>query len=181
MKIFSLSLSLPLFPDYTHTHHHFSKLVWRDITRSTTRIPAKSILPRISKPFVYLEPPFHYLETARFFFLSRKREHRKQGGRVVFHRGRGYPFGYLSIRRNIYRWSHDRLRSSFCSFCSMMKRGGGESNDGRRALFNPWNVLTSPHERRNYDGSLGRSVLVNKRSSPLSPPAITGDTRSLIW
>lgn len=120
MKIFSLSLFL--FPDYTHTHtHHFSKLVWRDITRST--IPAKSILPRISKPFVYLEPPFHYLETARFFFLSRKREHRKQEGEGDGLPSRSrlsfwlfvHPVKYLPL-------NHDRLRSSFCSFCSTMKR-----------------------------------------------------------
>lgn len=76
MQIFSLS---SLFPNYTHTHTIVSSnWSWRDIARSTTRISAKSILlllpslPRISKPFVYLEPPFHYLETARFFFLSQQ-------------------------------------------------------------------------------------------------------------
>lgn len=47
----------------------------------------------------------------------------------------------------------------------------GESNDGRRTLFNPSNVLTSPHERRNYDGSLGSSSVLVKRKQAFIPPS----------
>lgn len=108
MQIFSLSPSL--YSQITHTHTIISSnWSWSDITRSTTRIPAKSILPsfpRISKPFVYLEPPFHYLETARFFFLSQQTlvwtKTEEEAQEEIVHRGRGFlhPFGYSSILGN---------------------------------------------------------------------------------
>lgn len=79
MQIFSLS---SLFPNYTHTHTHTPSFlqtglgaILQGLQRESQRKASSSFLsslPRISKPFVYLEPPFHYLETARFFFLSQQ-------------------------------------------------------------------------------------------------------------
>ena len=56
MQIFSLS---SLFPNYTHTHHRFFKLVLARYCKVYNENPSE-------------EPPFHYLETARFFFLSQQ-------------------------------------------------------------------------------------------------------------
>lgn len=75
MQIFSLS---SLFPNYTHIHHRFFKLVLARYCKvynenpSEKHPPPPSFPSKNSKPFVYLEPPFHYLETARFFFLSQQ-------------------------------------------------------------------------------------------------------------
>lgn len=154
MQIFHLSLSL--YFQITHTHTIISSnWSWRDITRSTTRIPAKSILlpsfPRISKPFVYLEPPFHYLETARFFFLSQQTFRLDEDGRGSTgnrgerrarpSRSRFSPSFWLFVHPSswstvkIFAVNRDWLRFSFYHSVDDKRKGRIWNNDGLR--FNP--------------------------------------------
>lgn len=94
MQIFHLSLSLSISRLHTHTPSFLQTglgAILQGLQRESQRKASSFLpsLPRISKPFVYLEPPFP-LSRNRPFLLPvatnlpsgrrRKRKHRKQGG-----------------------------------------------------------------------------------------------------
>lgn len=156
MQIFHLSLSLSISRLHTHTPSFLQTglgAILQGLQRESQRKASSFLpsLPRISKPFVYLEPPFHYLETARFFFLSQQTFRLDEDGRGSTgnreerrarpSRSRFSPSFWLFVHPSswstvkIFAVNRDWLRFSFYHSFDDKRKGRIWNNDGLR--FNP--------------------------------------------